>query len=31
MGAHKHELAKRLQGPNSARVSRNAPCFVLVV
>lgn len=31
MGAHKPDLVDRLQGPNSARVSRNAPCSVLVV
>lgn len=31
MGAHKPDLAERIQGPNSARVSRHAPCSVLVV
>jgi nucleotide-binding universal stress UspA family protein len=31
MGAHKPELMDRLQGPNSARVARYAPCSVLVV
>lgn len=31
MGAHKPNLMDRLQGPNSARVSRHAPCSVLVV
>ena len=31
MGAHKPNLIDRLQGPNSARVSRQAPCSVLVV
>lgn len=31
MGAHKPDLVDRLQGPNSARVARYAPCSVLVV
>lgn len=31
LGAHKPDLADRLQGPNSARVVRNAPCSVLVI
>ena len=31
LGAHKPELMDRLQGPNSARVARYAPCSVLVV
>ncbi|MDO6799729.1 universal stress protein [Shimia thalassica] len=31
MGAHKPNLMDKLQGPNSARVSRYAPCCVLVV
>ncbi|MGX9352904.1 universal stress protein [Shimia sp. W99] len=31
MGAHKPDLMDRLQGPNSARVARHAPCSVLVV
>lgn len=31
VGAHKPELMDRLQGPNSARVARYAPCSVLVV
>lgn len=31
MGAHKPNLMDKLQGPNSARVARHAPCSVLVV
>ncbi|WP_298802970.1 universal stress protein [uncultured Lentibacter sp.] len=31
MGAHKPDLLDRLQGPNSARVARYAPCSVLIV
>lgn len=31
LGAHKPDLLDRLQGPNSARVARNAECSVLVV
>ena len=31
VGAHRPELLDRLQGPNSARVARNAPCSVLIV
>lgn len=31
MGAHKPDLIDRIQGPNSARVSRMAPCSVLIV
>lgn len=31
IGAHKPDLADRLQGPNSSRVARRAPCSVLVV
>ncbi|PYG31149.1 universal stress protein [Pelagimonas varians] len=31
LGAHKPDLVDRLQGPNSARVARYAPCSVLVV
>lgn len=31
MGAHKPNLMDRLQGPNSARVARHAPCSVLIV
>lgn len=31
MGAHKPNLIDRLQGPNSARVARNATCSVLIV
>ncbi len=31
MGAHKPELIDRLQGPNSARVARYAPCSLLIV
>ena len=30
VGAHKPDLIDRLQGPNSARVARYAPCSVLV-
>ncbi|MCT4556139.1 MAG: universal stress protein [Pelagimonas sp.] len=31
IGAHKPDLADRLQGPNSSRVVRKSPCSVLVV
>lgn len=31
MGAHKPHLMDRMQGPNSARVARYAPCSVLIV
>ncbi len=31
VGAHKPNLAERLQGPNSARIARYAPCSVLVM
>ncbi len=31
IGAHKPDLTERIQGPNSARVARTAPCSVLVV
>ena len=31
VGAHKPDLIDRLQGPNSARVARKAPCSVLIV
>lgn len=31
MGAHKPNLMDKLQGPNSSRVSRQAPCSVMVV
>ncbi|WP_421703357.1 universal stress protein [Aliiroseovarius sp.] len=31
VGAHKPNLMDKLQGPNSARVARKAPCSVLVV
>ena len=31
VGAHKPDLVDQLQGPNSARVARYAPCSVLVV
>ncbi|MBE1284055.1 MAG: universal stress protein [Rhodobacteraceae bacterium] len=31
IGAHKPDLVDRLQGPNSARVVRHAPCSVFVV
>jgi len=31
LGAHKPDLVDRLQGPNSARVVRHAPCSVFVV
>ena len=31
LGAHKPNLMDKLQGPNSARVARHAPCSVLVV
>ncbi len=31
MGAHKPNLMDKLQGPNSARVARQAPCSVLIV
>jgi nucleotide-binding universal stress UspA family protein len=31
LGAHKPDLIDKLQGPNSARVARHAPCSVLVV
>ncbi|NRB36654.1 MAG: universal stress protein [Rhodobacteraceae bacterium] len=30
VGAHKPDLADRVQGPNSARIARHAPCSVLV-
>lgn len=30
VGAHKPDLADRVQGPNSARIARYAPCSVLV-
>ncbi len=31
IGAHKPDLTERIQGPNSARVARYAPCSVLVM
>ncbi len=31
VGAHKPDLIDRLQGPNSARVARNATCSVFIV
>lgn len=31
IGAHKPDLTERIQGPNSARIARTAPCSVLVV
>lgn len=31
IGAHKPDLVERIQGPNSARIARTAPCSVLVV
>ena len=30
VGAHKPDLADRVQGPNSSRIARHAPCSVLV-
>lgn len=30
VGAHKPDLVDRMQGPNSSRIARHAPCSVLV-
>lgn len=31
LGAHKPNLMDKLQGPNSARIARHAPCSVMVI